>query len=527
MFALVLLLGLTSAAISVDPSSKVLSQEDGSFNITITGDSNETVTLSVGDITNSENSYIIDFEVPSSVVLNSENGYTAEATVTYDIQSGFDFEFTKEYSTTIEVKGSSNETVEISFEETGFCYDNDDKANLVLEIEDVKVANGFGDEDDFWYLMDEIEFELTLEPRAYDIDSVEIEWAIYNTAGKKIDDGDLSVSDIDEDDEETITFSVTLDSDIEDFEDENAVIYVRAVGKIDDKDSSYDGDKSCEWTSREVEVVTDDDFVIPANILVNEENDIFQYITAPCGETVTVSFDVWNIGEDNQDDVSVEIYSKSLEVYKKFDFDEIEAFENEEIVYEFVVPQEMDEGKRSLTIEVFDEDGDLFENGEDDESIVYLYLNVEGNCKLVEPGISAVLEGEAVSGEEIAVVSTVTNNEDSQMTYTVVADGFEVWAELSSINPEIVLLEAGESRNVTFNFKAKDDIEGEKFFNIQTLTDGRIAGTQAVSMNVLKKGFDFKDYLTRENLQIAGIVLLNLVLIIAIIIVTRKILKRK
>lgn len=529
LFVFAMALGLASATLTVAGVPSKLSQETSSFDITITSTENETASFSITDILDSDNTYRIDFAEIEDVVLNESNARSATVTIYYTVQSGFEFEFGKSYSTILYVDGTTSPEVSqtLNFEETGFCS-SENTAKISLEIEDIKVVSGFGDEDEYWYLMDEIEFELTIEPSDYDIEDVEVEWELYSTSGKKVDSGDFSVSDIDEGDDETVTFTIKLDSKIDEFDSENAVLYIRAIGNIDDKDSAYDGDESCDWVKEEVEVNTQDNFVVVSDLMANDEEieeDAYHIIS--CGQSITLSGDVWNIGEDDQDDVSVELYSKNLGVDEAIEFNSIDAFDSDKFSYTFEIPENLEAGTHSLTIEVRDEDNDVFENDEDDKAVFTILFKLEDSCLVEDPTVTAELIGDSYAGKYVVVKAYVRNNNNKESTFVVTADGFESWAKLSNVEPRTFTLGAGEATEVELTFVPNKDSLGEYSFNIQLLMDGKDAISQPASINVQKSTFNIKDYMTKENLQIAGIVLLNLILLIAIIIVARKILRKK
>lgn len=529
IFATFMFATLASAIITISGNTDGLSQAEGTrtIELTISSTKNETVSISIEDLKDDDSDYILFELSQDSVVLDESNNNTAEITLTYTIQNAFDFEFGKEYSTKLKLNGteSNNKEKEVSFKETDFCEDINEDAGLEVKLDDFSVEFGFGDEDDYWYLRDEIKIDVELNDPSYDIEDIDLEWELYTTSGMRIDDGEESVSDIDENDDDKITFAIKLDEDIDEFSGEDAVLYVRAVGKIDDS-GSKDGDKFCSSDYKNVDVNIDDDFVITDEIKINSQSVDYQ-VEASCGKEITLSGEVWNIGSDDQDDLYIEIYSKALEVNKRFEYEEIESFEDEEFSYTFSIPEGIEEGLYKLTIEVFDEDNDIYESKEDDESKRTIQFKVAGNCKIEKPSIYAELETEAKENKEIIIKSTIRNNEDSKQTFTVLAEGYEEWAKLLDVTPQVVSLESGETKDVTIRLKANKDSAGEKYFNIKANSNGKGDVSQPVLVSIQEGSFDIKDYMTKENLQVGGIVLLNLILLVAIILVARKILKRK
>ena len=531
MFVMILFLSLTSATIEVRSVPSKLSQTDNYFTIEIKSNVNETVNVSASTINSNDESIVFIGEEKYVV-----NGTWVEFNITYDASS-FNFELGEDYSTTVSINGSNSsaidKTLSISFEKTNYCGIRENKNKISVDIDDVKVSEGFGEDDDYWYLMDEIEVDVIVKnDGSYDLDNVEVEWALYTTSGRKIFDDTEKDFKLRDGDDKTVTFSFKIDEDLDRFDGEDAILYVRAIGETDDKDSSYDGEESCGSDSVNVDVITKDDFVVVDELRVNDElvdgyyfNESFE-----CGSYADISGRLYNIGEDDQDDVSLEIYSKALGVYEKIKFDTIDAYDYREFSYRVNIPEEMDEGNYEIRFEVYDEDNDLFENKEDDKAVFTNIIKVDGKCKLVAPSVSAKLVGDALSGEEVGVVATIENLGEDELDYLVVPEGYSEWATMTSFSPEVFRLAPGEAKNVTINLKLKKDALGEKSFSLTIMNDNRIAGVQPISMNVEKGSFDIsdiKDYATADNLKVAGIILLNIILLIAIISVSRKIIRRK
>ena len=414
--------------------------------------------------------------------------------------------------------------------EQSFC-ECGNQGDLKLNVEDVKVIEGFGDDDDFWYLFDKIEVELQIDNDGdWDIDNIEIEWALYTTSGKKIMDDTLNDFNLKNGKDETVIFSFVLDENIDEFENEDAVLYIKAKGDIDDNDSPYDGNETCDSESVDVEVRADDDFVILSDVKINGM-DLNEFIldesTISCNQEVIVTADVWNIGSDDQEDVGIVFYDQELGINEKIEIGDIDAFENEEINFKFVLPEKLEEKWHRLDIRIFDDGNDLFENSEDDQSLFTIRFEVAGNCNLnVAPSINAELVSEAKENSELIIKIYVKNNDDESATYTLNAAGYADWASLTTISESTITLNAGEAKEVMFTFETKKDTVGDRFFNLEVLSDGQIVSTQPIVISIEKgKAANFKDFF-ENNWKLLGIGLLNLILIIAIIIVAVKTYRR-
>ena len=521
IFALVLFANVVSSlSIITHPTS--LSQSSGTFNITIDSDDSLTISLSSNsaNLTSTNGTHII-------------SGNNTIIPIIYDT-SNVKFDLFNTPSITINVSdGSSYTTKTIPFESTTYCYDTANKGELFLKIEEVDVLWGYGEEDDFWYLRDIIEVEVLVDnDGSWDLSKIEVEWALYTESGVLIMDGKEKRFSLDRRDDTTIFITFKLDEKMSSFNGERAVLYVRATGEINDKKSAYYGNKTCaQVKTRGIDVIVDDDFVIVDDFKVNSNsvnNDGYYETDLNCGSEVTITGKLWNIGEDRQDDVVLEIYSNALGIDEKIEYSRIKAYGSNDFSYTFIVPKNIDEKVYPILFEVFDEDGDLFENGEDGTSARRIYVKVAGRCRVEAPTISAKLvEDSVVEGKTMNIKMNVVNNENHGVIYSVTAEGFESWAKLVSVKPEVLSINAAGSMEVTFTFDINKDAVGEKNFKINVHQNGEIIATQPISLEVESSSSKLKGLFEKQTLQIIGIVLINLLLVVAIIIVARKILSKK
>jgi len=442
------------------------------------------------------------------------------------IVNNFDFELGETYSTTITATGQTSgdvSTTTLTFEEVTFCRDCENPGNLDLRIEDVKVTKGFGDDDDYWYPYDEIEIELEVENSGnWDIDDIEIEWALYTTSGKKIADDTLNDFNLKDGKDEVITFTFKLDEDIDDFESEDAILYISAKGTIDDSDAGVlDDEDTCDSDKIEVEVLADDDFIILDDIKINgvelNENSLDEY-DLNCGQEITITADAWNIGSDDQEEVSMRIYNKDLGINEMIELGDIDAYENKEVNFIINLPKEVDAKWYTLELRIFDEDNDMFENSEDDEAIFNIFFKLDGTCGFVEPTISAELLTEAIENQEMTIKVTIKNTGSKDVTYNLNAAGYTLWAELVEISDRELSIDSGESKEVLFKFKTNKDSSGEKFFDIEIFSDNELITKQPVVVSIKEVENKAKDFI-QSNWKLLIIGLVNLILVIAIIIV--------
>lgn len=400
-------------------------------------------------------------------------------------------------------------------------------SNNNLRIKKIEFTNngfsgvGFG-KDDEWFPLDKIEVEIQISNRGDEkIEDIELEWGIYDPSS------DQWVFDFDDEDEfdlkagktNTITLSLSLDDadlDLEDLNDGNYEFWVKATGY----DTDYE-ENICVSSLKDIKIIVEDDFVVLNNILFSEG--------VSCGDSVFITADVWNVGDEDQEDVYVIIYNKDLKIYEKVIIGDVDAFDSEKMDARVTIPKDALEGNYIITLSVYDEDDDVYENDYDDDKSVYSHTLKVGACEgtdgiITKAVVSANLISGGKAGQDMIIRSTITNLEDKSMIYTVGAAGYSEWASSASVDTSTFALGAGESNSVLLTFKVKDTAEGENFFNIELYTDGKLVSSQPVSVSIDKKGFSFPQL--GENKYLWGIALVNIILILVIIIVAIKVLRK-
>jgi len=406
-------------------------------------------------------------------------------------------------------------------EEVDECILTGSTGNLKLSIEDFSVEKGYG-EDNEWFPLDEVQVEIEVENKGDEkIRDVTIGWGLYNVdTGEWIIDDEESDFNLGDDTKETIYINFKLD-DPDDFEDEaDYVFYVWAEGEDRNQDPELD---TCVWASDDISIEIESDFVVLDN---------FEYLeTMSCGSTVQIMADVFNIGDSNQDEVSVEVYDKfsRLKLNKKIEIGDINAFDNEVMNLEFEIPQDAEEGWYNLVFSVHDEDGDQYENNYDDTlSQSIISFKIEGGCVIIpKVSISASLISGGMSGEQMVVKGTISNTGDSIKEYSVSATGYTSWASDVSLDAETFNLGAGQSTEVMFTFEVNKDVSGTQMFDIEVVSEGELELKQPVQVSITKKaGFLTGNIISEGNWYVWGIGALNVLLILIIIIVAIKVARK-
>ncbi len=436
---------------------------------------------------------------------------------------------------------SSQVTLEVPI---SFCEGVSNAADQELSLE-IEVTDGFGDDEEYWYPFDEVELELEIENGDYDTENIEIKFCLYDeTQGTCVlDEGDVDISedDFDLDEGDDIITRISFRVDPDDLKEGNTKykIYLSAIGEIDDNDDNAEddgvaGDNTCVSIPAEIEIRTGENFVIVDDIEIQE--------TIQCGSSVTLTADVWNVGDNDMDDdeVYLWLFNEDLGINELIEFEDgIDAFEYESFVYTFEVPEGLQEKYYEIKLTAYDDDeydeDDIYENSEDDEAEFNIIFKVEGNCGVTQSlAVSATLESEAMAGEELIVQATITNAGDETATFDLDVSGYSSWAESLDIEDESFTLDSGSSKDIALTFLVEKDAEGNQDFDIEISSDGELVKTQPVQVSIeVKEGFwnRITGAVTSDgegsvNWYVWGIALLNIILIIVIIVVAVRIARR-
>lgn len=508
LLAVALLLSFAGASISLS-SVGGLSQTESSFDVEVTSNETELITLSVAPI--EYGGKTITFTSTSQSVTNDT---ATTFTVGYTIESGFEFELGQDYTSTLTAEGSissENSTQTIEFEDPDYCEYNDE-GNLDLSIDDIDTISGYGDDDDYWYLGDEVRITLELENNGNeDIEKLEIEWCLFDEENNEcvLDDeeGDL---DVDEDDTENVEFTIFLDPEEFDADSEDYTLYVRATGEVQD-DNDTD---TCSSDFDSIDINIEDDFVVLTDIEFRE--------TVSCGANLLISGEAWNIGSDDQEDVMIFVYNQDLGISEEFEMGDIDSLESESFEFTIEIPSDAEEKTHNIKLQVYDDDNEIFENKEDDKSEETLVVEISGGCYGTP---SASISGEVLQegrvGDELVLEISLTNTGEKSATYNLKASGFSEWAESADFSLSNVVAGPGQEVSAELTFMIKEDVEkGDYTFNIEAISADETVSTQMFEVSIEKGFWNWNlDWDLGDNWYIWLIIGLNVLLVFIIIIV--------
>ncbi len=490
-------------------------------------------------IANTNTSTLLNVNVPAQVQITGEDGYIASfnlagngnninassaRTITITPSSSIDFsKFNLEntYSVNINLSEQGNSTntqiVNLALKNS-FC-EAGDVGDLRVDY-DITNKGSLGSDDEF-YQFEEIEVEVTIENRGNDrINDVIVSWGLYNKrTGEFIIDDEESKVDVKDDNDEVVTFTFKIDPN--DFEEADStddfVLYVKAYS--DDEGEN----NQCNFKSTSVTIPRDDDFVVL-------DSDINFPAEVQCSETVQSSIDAWNIGDNAEDNVYVIISNKELGLNKRLEAGDLDILENKKMSFEFDIPKNATEKSYPLEFKVYNEDDEIFENDNNDESVLRQNLVVKGGCEVKKSvDLSTSLDSDAVAGKELTIKSTLRNTGSTDTTYQMIVVGYDSWATLQNVEPRTLTLKAGESKDVTITLIPNKGTTGDKDFTVQALYNGLIT-EQKITVPIKESpGFSLTG-LSIGNIGgswfIWVVAALNIILVVLIIVIAVRIARK-
>ena len=170
-------------------------------------------------------------------------------------------------------------------------------------------------------------------------------------------------------------------------------------------------------------------------------------------------------------------------------------------------------------------DGDLYENSEEDESIFSKILEVndcEGERNVSIRASLASDPEEVIAGNTIKIDVTLTNTGEEETEYALQLIENRGFSRVKNMSNPTLRLAPGESGESTINLELNKDAEGREQFDLEVIF-GDKKSTQTLELDI-EPGFRL--FNLGDNLFIIAIAVANLVLIIAIIVVAIRMSRR-
>jgi len=535
---LVLAIGMVSAvslqSITTYSIPANVSQDAGSFDVVfdlVNSGLNGTINFSESEI--STGTATITF---NDSYIENQTTETVKATVTFDVGqtgniagiinvTGHSMSTYKNLSFSVPITTTEAEENTTSF----MCEDVANPADLSISIEEINVKNGFGDDEDYWYPLDEVEIEIEVANEGDDTENIEITFCLYDVEEEDciLDEDDVDLDeddfDLDHNDEQTVVISFQVDAD-DLSENNNYEIRIGATGEVDDSDSDFDGNDSCTQEIEVIEIRTNEEFVVLNDIKFEALSGIFGEDEFLAGSQVKISGEVWNVGDSDidDDDIFLEIYSSLLGINEVIEFDSgINSLDMESFEKIITIPADAEEKSYKILFTVYDDenmvDKNIYENSEDDTAEEQEFISVKAVAPT--PTVNAELDSVAEVGEELVVKATITNEGETN-DFLVSAEGFESWAELVSVSPQTASVKAGEDVEVVVVLNPTK--AGTQSFMINTIIDGEDYN-QAVSVKIEeKKGFfNFNFNGLDDTVKYVIIAIIALVILILLVLIAK------
>lgn len=432
---------------------------------------------------------------------------------------------------------------ESSNEPSRFCAASQDYNDL--DFKKIKIKNKGPSEDgddNNWYPLDRIVIEVELENHA-DIEYEDIVFEIglfekgseSNFADEMIwisaDDEEVEVGDIEEkgeDDEIEHTFEFRVNP--EEIEKGKLFLMIKAYPDGDedvtciDNSNELTGEFGNSEFFAEIDIDKEDKDEGRAVTVDVSELDL---IEASCNEEISLTVDIWNLGDEDQEQIKISLFNKALEIdIEEIIREDLDEGEKEELTFNFRIPAGLDEKTYDLefiTSYEYDDDDDEYDERSD---TFHAFLSLVDGCSKEDSNvrIRADLDAEtpdAISGKQVIIKAIIENTGSSKTNYVVSVSGNSAWSSLGAVDPQTVSLEAGESKDVSIYLNINPSTIGNQEFTIKVNYNDqtseqtvRLFVEEGVTPDAVTNHF-------RENWFIYVIALVNIILIVAIIAVIR------
>ncbi|MDO8564003.1 MAG: putative S-layer protein [Nanoarchaeota archaeon] len=538
--AFMLVLVASVSAFTLSSPSKDITQGSNQTTVTLSNtNTTQNVTVSVANIVDGAN--LVSLIVSPTSISNFANGATQTLTVTgTSFSPGFKFgRYTSILTATGTTTNSSGATLTVSSNATityfkTFCKNGEVGTNLT--ISDVNINNDRGDDFE-WKPLDKIKVDVDVDNNGdNNIRNVQVEIELLDSSGKTVvkklefsdaDDQKKDIGTINENDHEKATFEFVVPAD---FDEGNYKLAVKAYSKTlgEDKMCADTSSTLSDTSFQTVEVIRESDkgkFIVFDNIK-------FSPTEATCTDSVTLSFDAVNVGDQDQDQVRVFIKSSALKIDTSVEIrDNLNQGDKKTLSYTFDVPAGL--ADKLYTIELSSEydyrkSTDSYKESSDNaKQVLYKVFGctpvVNAQNKVT---INAALTSDAQAGLPLTVKATVTNNQGTSGIFSVSVKGYESWSDLDTVSDRIVQLANGQSKDITLSFNVDEKASGEQSFILETKSDSGETQQKEIVVNVEPKaGFSLGNAFEGNGLiWVIGII--NVILIVLIIVVAVKLSNR-
>ena len=263
----------------------------------------------------------------------------------------------------------------------------------------------------------------------------------------KIEEVESDPEDIDEGDDKDFDLSLDVPDDIK--ADDEFILFVKGF-------EDGNEDEHCAESQVSVDIQREKhDVIIPKNGI-----NIQPTLTIRQGESFDISVKALNVGESDEDGVTIRLSIQELgisETSQSFDLEDGESDDNEQVIRfpNLKVPNDAKIKTYSIEATVTFDDGDGTNTGFGELTVI------EGEKPVViEPvDVLNVQSATETTSNTFDVRAILTNDLEENVVYTV--EGSASWANL--VSPQIFSLREGESKPVQFTFVGKEGLEAGSY----------------------------------------------------------------
>ncbi|HLD15411.1 MAG TPA: putative S-layer protein [Candidatus Nanoarchaeia archaeon] len=352
-----------------------------------------------------------------------------------------------------------------------------------LEIQDINAkvndltSSNLDDGDDLKNIKpgDKITLEVNVENNFRDrenlaIEDVDVTLTCDDESSLEIDEDDEF--DVGTNDEEVSTIELEIDDDAD---DDTLKCTVLALGTDENgatHGSVLDFDLKIERESHDIHIMNVD---VNPSVLSCTDRSV----------QVTVNFN--NLGKRDEDEVAIELESRTLSYIKKFSNIVLDQDDSQAETFDIPLPSVLEPGAHVLQIRTFYES-----NKASDSEIVQLdnacgqvtEQPTDGTVPVSSQALSLTTTTFATeSGSAISVPVKVTNLASGFREFTVTVTNADEFAE--PVSGKTLNLAAGQTSTVFLNMKVKDNVEAGKYSaNVNLLSGSKPVSSETVSVDV-------------------------------------------
>ncbi len=491
LFSLVIVLSLASADLEIlnNPSSLTVyqgSSSSSSFIIINTGtDPINNIIISATNlptgVTPSFTPNSISSLAPgANVTISFTLTATSEADLgeeTSTINILYNISFTKSFNLNVNVKqrfcelGSKGNHVNLNL-------DNPDSGDDFYPGEEISVEFSVETNDDI---------DFTVEAELYDLTTQEVI-------------ADDSLDDNLDDDKQDYTLTIKVPADIDEGDD-----YIVRIKAYEDGEE----DTQCDEKSVSVDIKRRSHELVIDKLI---------YSGLACGQSYNIGVKIENTGKKDENDVTVKIYSASLNISDEQTKD-IDKGKSSTYTFTGTMPI-VSPGTYSLRVDVTSDSGDA------DTSDLYT-LNLQTNCRTLKTDASiSTVPSQSYFDQENTIILTLTNTGDVSTTYTLDASSI-AWASIISIQPNSINLGSGESGKVYITFMPNTNAATINFLPLTIKADG-FSKSQTLQIQLQQKSTQggtsnsFTETIKNNSwLFIFNVILLIIIIVLIILVATR------